>query len=121
VTTRNEAVKIVGRLKAAGLTLAYSPETDRLNVKPTAKLTPELVALVKEHKAGIVSALPAFERDGGGLDGVLRNQADVFTVFRERRESRQLTEEEAREVQRLMYQEHKSPEEARREVLGDEA
>jgi hypothetical protein len=49
--------KLLSQIDEAGIELSYFPEEDRLNAKPTAALTPELVNHIREHSIRS-SALP---------------------------------------------------------------
>ncbi len=60
--------ELMERVEAAGITLAYSPGRGKVSAKPSAKVTPELAAALKEHKSEIVAALtvlPAAETPPG--------------------------------------------------------
>jgi len=45
-----------------GITLRCGRTEDRLNAKPTAALTPKLIAEIKEHKAEIIALVREDER-----------------------------------------------------------
>ncbi len=51
------AAELLDRVAAAGITLTYSPETDKLVAKPTDKVTPEIVAALRERKGEVIEAL----------------------------------------------------------------
>jgi hypothetical protein len=60
---------LLWRVAEAGVTLTYSPEADKLVAKPTARVTPELVAALKERRGEVIRALRTFR-------GILRDGAE---------------------------------------------
>ena len=66
-----------------GLTLVVGETNDELRVSPVEKLEgrPELVAAIKEHKAGIIRAL----REDAELErtGILQSERQVVDLARE--------------------------------------
>ncbi len=64
-----------------GITLTCGRTEDRLNAKPTAALTSELIAELKEHRAEIIEAMREDER----LEetGVIQSERQVFELVGE--------------------------------------
>jgi hypothetical protein len=69
-----------------GITLRCGRTEDRLNAKPTASLTPKLIAEIKEHKAEIIAFMREDERrrEERRLEetGVIQNERQVFEMAR---------------------------------------
>jgi hypothetical protein len=65
-----------------GITLRCGRTEDRLNAKPTAALTPELIAEIKEHKAEIIEIMREYERLRE--TGIIQSERQVFDLARER-------------------------------------
>jgi hypothetical protein len=65
----------------AGLTLKPSKTEDTLKVYPAEKLTPELAAVIKEHKADIIRIM----REDEEMDrtGIIQSERQVFELARE--------------------------------------
>ena len=67
-----------------GITLACGRTEDRLNAKPTAALTPELVAEIREHKQEIIEIMRKDEcrREDRVLKqtGVIQSERQVFEL-----------------------------------------
>jgi hypothetical protein len=68
-------------LSERGITLRCGRTEDRLNARPTAALTPELIAEIKEHKAEIIAVM----REDGRLEetGMIQSGRQVFELARE--------------------------------------
>ena len=66
--------ELLRRVAAAGITLTYSGEKDKLVAKPTANVTPEIVAALRERREEVIGALRS---------GVVRSEAEVFDLARE--------------------------------------
>jgi len=71
-----------------GITLTCGRTEDRLNAKPTAALTLELIAEIKEHKAEIIALMREDEcrREDCRLEetGVIQSTRQVFDMARAR-------------------------------------
>ncbi|PLS83098.1 MAG: hypothetical protein CYG60_22690 [Actinobacteria bacterium] len=63
--------EILGRVKAAGITLTYSNETKKLIAKPTSAVTPEIVAALRECREEIIDSLRP-----------VKSEAEVFDLAR---------------------------------------
>jgi len=70
-----------------GITLTCGRTEDRLNAKPTAALTPELIGEIREHKDEIIRIMREDERcrEDQRLKetGVIQSQRQVFELARE--------------------------------------
>ncbi len=68
-------------LSERGITLRCGRTEDRLNAKPTAALTPELIAEIKEHRTEIIAVV----REDGRLEetGKIQSGRQVFELARE--------------------------------------
>ena len=64
-----------------GITLRCGRTEDRLNAKPTAALTPELIAELKEHKAEIIRVMR--EDEELRRTGAIQSERQVFELGRE--------------------------------------
>jgi hypothetical protein len=64
-----------------GITLTCGRDEDRLNAKPTAALTPELIAELKEHKAEIIGIV--CENEEMRRTGLIQSGRQVFELARE--------------------------------------
>ncbi len=64
-----------------GITLRCGRTEDRLNAKPTAALTPELIAEIREHKPEIIEIMREDERLR--KMGVIQSERQVFELARE--------------------------------------
>ncbi len=51
------AAELLEEVAAAGITLTYSPETDKLIARPTSRVTPEIVAALRERKGEVIHTL----------------------------------------------------------------
>ncbi len=51
------AAELLEEVKAAGVTLTYSPETDKLIARPTSRVTPKIVAALRERKGEVIHTL----------------------------------------------------------------
>jgi hypothetical protein len=49
--------EVLDRVEEAGITLTYSPKTDRLVAKPTSAVTPEIIASLREYREEITNTL----------------------------------------------------------------
>ena len=49
--------ELLEEVKAAGVTVTYSPDTDKLIARPTSRVTPEIVAALRERKGEVIQAL----------------------------------------------------------------
>jgi hypothetical protein len=68
-------------ISAAGLSLRASMTEDTLKVYPAEKLTPELAAGIKEHKAEIINIMR--EDEQMRRTGVIKLESQVFELARE--------------------------------------
>jgi hypothetical protein len=68
-------------ISEAGLTLRASKTEDTLKVYPAERLTPELAATIKEHKADIIRVMR--EDEELRRTGIIQSQRQVFEVARE--------------------------------------
>ncbi|CAA9302824.1 MAG: hypothetical protein AVDCRST_MAG93-4721 [uncultured Chloroflexia bacterium] len=70
-----------------GITLACGRTEDRLNAKPTAALTSELIAQIREHKQEIIEIMREDERrrEDRLLEqtGIIQSERQVFELARE--------------------------------------
>jgi hypothetical protein len=64
-----------------GITLTCGWTENRLNAKPTAALTPELIDELKEHKGEIIQIMR--EDEEMRRTGVVQSQRQVFELARE--------------------------------------
>jgi len=64
-----------------GITLTCGRTADRLNAKPTAAVTPELAARIKEYKAEIIKIMR--EDEEMRRTGVIQSERQVFETARE--------------------------------------
>ena len=65
----------------AGLTLKASVAEDTLRVYPAARLTPEIAAAIKEHKADIIRIVR--EDELTRRTGIIQSERQVFEMARE--------------------------------------
>ncbi len=72
---------LLDAVEAAGVTLTYSPEGDRLTARPTASVTPEIVEALRERRAEIVEALR--EDEEMRRTGIVQSERQVFDLARE--------------------------------------
>jgi hypothetical protein len=65
----------------AGLTLKASMAEDTLRAYPAARLTPEIAAAIKEHKADIIKVM----REGEEMrrTGIIQSERQVFEMARD--------------------------------------
>ena len=68
-------------ISEAGLTLKTSKTEDTLKVYPAEKLTPELAAAIKEHKADIIRTLR--EDEEMRRTGIIQSERQVLELARE--------------------------------------
>jgi hypothetical protein len=68
-------------ISKAGLTVAAGRTEDTLKVSPAEKLTPELAAAVKEHKAEIIKIMR--EDEEMRRTGIVQSERQVFDMARE--------------------------------------
>ena len=68
-------------ISEAGLTVTSSMTEDTLKIYPARRLTPELTAAIKEHKAGIIKVLR--EDEEMKRTGVIQSERQVFEMARE--------------------------------------
>ena len=68
-------------ISEAGLTLKSSETEDTLKVYPVEKLTPELAAAIKEHKAQIIQIMR--EDEEMRRTGIIQSERQVFELTRE--------------------------------------
>jgi hypothetical protein len=68
-TFRVSVEELLCRIRQAGITLTCPSGEDRLNAKPTAALTPELIEGIREHKVEIIETLRRHEQ---------RSKAELF-------------------------------------------
>jgi hypothetical protein len=72
--------KLLSQIDEAGIELSYFPEEDRLNAKPTAALTPELVDHIREHRTEIIRIMQDEEMR---KTGIIQTEYQVFGLARE--------------------------------------
>ena len=72
---------ILFAISEAGLTLKANKAEDTLKVYPAERLTPELAATIKEHKADIIRVMR--EDEELRRTGIIQSQRQVFEVARE--------------------------------------
>jgi hypothetical protein len=72
--------KLLDQIDEAGIVLSYFPEDDRLNAKPTAALTPELVNHIREHRTEIIRIMQDEEMR---RTGIIQSEYQVFGLARE--------------------------------------
>ncbi len=68
-------------ISEAGLTLKASKSKDTLKVYPAEKITPELAAAIKKHKAAIIRIMR--EDEEMRRTGVIQSQRQVYELARE--------------------------------------
>ena len=68
-------------ISEAGLTLKASKLGDTLKVHPAERLTPELAAAIREHKADIIRILR--EDEEMRRTGIIQSERQVFKIARE--------------------------------------
>jgi hypothetical protein len=68
-------------ISEAGLTLAASKTEDTLKVYPAEKITPDLAAAIREHKADIIRIVR--EDELMRRTGVIQSERQVFEMARE--------------------------------------
>jgi hypothetical protein len=68
-------------ISEAGLTVTSSMTEDTLKVYPARRLTPELTAAIKEHKAGIIKVLR--EDEEMRRTGIIQSERQIFEMARE--------------------------------------
>jgi hypothetical protein len=71
--------KLLDQIYEAGIVLSYFPEGDRLNAKPTAALTPELVNHIREHRTEIIRIMQDEEMR---RTGIIQSEYQVFDLAR---------------------------------------
>jgi hypothetical protein len=64
-----------------GITLTCGRTVDRLNAKPTAALTPELIEEIRQHKQEIIQTLR--EDEEMRRTGIIQSERQVFDLARE--------------------------------------
>jgi TubC N-terminal docking domain len=72
--------ELLSQIDEAGIELSYFPEEDRLNAKPTAALTPELVNHIREHRTKIIRIMQDEEMR---RTGIIQSEYQVFGLARE--------------------------------------
>ena len=73
--------KLLSQIDEAGIELSYFPEEDRLNAKPTAALTPELVDHIRKHRTDIIRIMR--EDEQMSRTGIIQSEYQVFGLARE--------------------------------------
>ena len=73
--------ELLFRLSEAGITLTCGHTGDRLNAKPTAALTPELVEEIRQHKMEIIQIMR--EDEEMRRTGIIQSQRQVLKLARE--------------------------------------
>jgi hypothetical protein len=68
-------------ISEAGLTLTASKTEDTLKVYPAENITPELAAVIKEHKADIIRIMR--EDEEMRSTGIIQSERQVFGLARE--------------------------------------
>jgi len=75
----HDVAELLDHIKAAGITLTYSSEGDKLIARPTSAVTQEMVASLREHRGAVISAL---------CSGTIQSEAElrnmVWEVFPDR-------------------------------------
>jgi hypothetical protein len=69
------------RIAETGITLACGRVDDRLNAKPTAALTPELIEEIRRHKMNIIRIMR--EDDEMRRTGIIQSERQVFDLAHE--------------------------------------
>ena len=73
--------ELLYQIDKAGVVLSYFADEDRLNAKPTAALTPELIAEIREHKLEIIKIMR--EDEEMRRTGIIQSDRQVFDLARE--------------------------------------
>lgn len=73
--------ELLYRIDEAGIVLSYVADEDRLNAKPTAALTPELIAEIAKHKAEIIQIMR--EDEETRRTGIIQSERQAFELARE--------------------------------------
>ena len=73
--------ELLYQIDKAGVLLSYFADEDRLNAKPTAALTPELIAEIREHKLEIIKIMR--EDEEMRRTGIIQSDRQVFDLARE--------------------------------------
>jgi hypothetical protein len=73
--------ELLYQIDKAGVLLSYFADEDRLNAKPTAALTPELIAEIREHKLEIIKIMR--EDEEMRRTGCIQSERQVFDLARE--------------------------------------
>ncbi len=73
--------ELLYQIDKAGVLLSYFADEDRLNAKPTAALTPELIAEIREHKLEIIKIMR--EDEEMRRTGIIQSERQVFDLARE--------------------------------------
>jgi hypothetical protein len=73
--------ELLYRIDEAGVVLSYFADEDRLNAKPTAALTPELIAEITKHKMEIIQIMR--EDEEMRRTGRIQSERQVFDLARE--------------------------------------
>jgi hypothetical protein len=73
--------KLLDRIYEAGIVLSYFPKEDRLNAKPTAALSPELVDHIREHRTEIIRIVR--EDEEMCKTGIIQSERQVFDIAHE--------------------------------------
>ena len=68
-------------ISSRGITLTCGHTGDRLNAKPTAALTPELIEEIKQHKKELIQVVR--EDEEMRRTGNIQSQRQVFDIWRE--------------------------------------
>ncbi len=68
-------------ISEAGLTLRASKTQDTLKVYPAERLTPDLAAAIKEHKADLIRIMR--EDEEMRRTGIIQSERQVFEIARE--------------------------------------
>ena len=73
--------ELLYQIDKAGIVLSYFPEEDRLNAKPTAALTPELVDHIRGQRTEIIRIMR--EDEEMRRTGIIQSEYQVFGLARE--------------------------------------
>ncbi len=73
--------ELLYQIAEAGITLTSSKTEDRLNAKPSAALTPELIKEIREHKMEIIQIMR--EDEEMRRTGNIQSERQVFDLSRE--------------------------------------
>ncbi len=73
--------ELLFRISETAITLTYDRTEGRLNAKPTAALTPDLIEGIKQHKQEIIRIMR--EDEEMHRTGIIQSERQVFELARE--------------------------------------